>query len=124
MLVVFIEKLKKTRSLCREGTEEDFTKLYRQAEMSWIRDFQQEILKSDKYPQMKSSLGLYQDEEGILRSQGRIGMSSLPYDTRFPILLPKSQYFTKLVILKCHDQVMHNGPWQRPWFKLGQGIGL
>ncbi|XP_068692435.1 uncharacterized protein [Montipora foliosa] len=77
--------------------------------MSWIRDFHQEILKSDKYPQMKSSLALCQDEEGILRSQGRIGMSSLPYDTRFPILLPRSQYFTKLVILKCHDQVMHNG---------------
>ncbi|XP_068726525.1 uncharacterized protein [Montipora capricornis] len=80
--------------------------------MLWIRHVQQEIPKSDKYPQMKSSLGLYRDdrdEEGILRCRGRIGMSSLPYDTRFPILLPRSQYFTKLVILKCHDQVMHNG---------------
>ncbi|XP_068742560.1 uncharacterized protein [Montipora capricornis] len=77
--------------------------------MLWIRHVQQEIPKSDKNPQMKSSLGLYRDEEGILRCRGRIGMSSLLYDTRFPILLPRSQYFTKLVILKCHDQVMHNG---------------
>ncbi|XP_068704703.1 uncharacterized protein [Montipora foliosa] len=107
LVVLFIEKLKRTR--CREGTEEDFTKLYRQAEMMWIRHVQQEIPKSDKYPQRKSLLGLYRDEEGILRCRGRIGMSSLPYDTRFPILLPRSQYFTKLVILKCHDQVMHNG---------------
>ena len=52
LVVLFIEKLKKTRR-SREGTEEDFTKLYRQAEMLWIRHVQQEILKSDKYPQMK-----------------------------------------------------------------------
>ncbi|XP_068713173.1 uncharacterized protein [Montipora foliosa] len=102
LVELFIEKLKKTR--CREGTEEDFTKLCRQAEMMWIRHVQQEILKSNKFTQMKSSLALYQDEEGVLRCQGRIGMSS-----RFPILLPRSQYFTMLVILKCHDQVMHNG---------------
>ena len=87
LMLLFTEKLKTTRS--REGTEEDFTKLYRQAEMLWIRHVQQEILKSDKYPQMKSSLGFYQDK-GILRCQGRIGMSSLLYDTRFPMLLPRS----------------------------------
>ncbi|XP_044171905.1 uncharacterized protein LOC122956303 [Acropora millepora] len=107
LVLSFIEKLKKTRS--REGTEVDFTNLYRQAEMLWIRHVQQEILKSDKYPQRRSSLGLYQDEEGILRCQGRIGMSSLPFDTRFPMLLPRSHYFTELVILECHNQVMHNG---------------
>ena len=85
LVLLFIEKSKKTRS--REGTEEDFTKFYRQTEMLWIRHVQQ---------------------EGIIRCQGRIGMPSLPYDTRFPMLLPRSHYFTKLVILKCHDQVMHN----------------
>ena len=89
--------------------EVDFTKLYRQAEMLWIRHVQREILKSDKYPQKRSSLALYQDEEGILRCQRRTGMSSLPFDTQFPMLLPRSHYFTKLVIFKCHDQVMHNG---------------
>lgn len=57
--------------------EVDFTKLYRQAEMLWIRHVQREILKSDKYPQKRSSLALYQDEEGILRCQRRTGMSSL-----------------------------------------------
>ena len=44
LVVLFIEKLKKTR--CREGTEEDFTKLYRQAEMLGIKQVQQEILKA------------------------------------------------------------------------------
>ena len=78
-------------------------------EKLWIKHVQKEILKSDTYPQMKSSLGLYQDDEGMLRCRGRIGLSSLPHDTRFPILLPRGHHFTKLVILNGHDQVMHNG---------------
>ena len=41
------------------------------------------LLNSDKYQQMKSTLGLYQDSEGVVRCQGRIGLSSLPYDTKF-----------------------------------------
>ena len=107
LVLLFVEKLKKVKS--REEMEEASLRLYRQAEKLWIKYVQKEILKSDKYPQMKSSLGLYQDEEGMLRCQGRIGLSSLPHDTRFPILLPRGHHFTKLVILNCHDQVMHNG---------------
>ena len=107
LVLMFVEKLKKATS--REGMEEDPLRLYRQAEKLWIEHVQKEILKSDKYPQMKSSLGLYQDDEGMLRCRGRIGLSSLPHDTRLPILLPRGHHFTKLVILNCHDQVMNNG---------------
>ena len=97
LILLFVEKLKKAKS--REGIEEDPLRLYRQAEKLWIKHVQKEILKSDTYPQMKSSLGLYQDDEGMLRCRGRTGLSSLPYDTRFPILLPRGR----------HDQVMYNG---------------
>ena len=102
LVLLFVEKLKKVKS--REEMEEDSLRLYRQAEKLWIKHVQY----CEKYPQMKSSLGLYQDEEGMLRCQGRIGLSSLPNDTRFPILLPRGHHFTKLVVLNCHDQVMHN----------------
>ena len=63
------------------------------------------ILNSDKYQQIKSTL----DSEGVVRCQGRIGLSSLPYDTTFLVLLPREHYFTRLVILKCHEQVMQTG---------------
>ncbi len=33
----------------------------------------------------------------------------LPYDTKFPILLPSDHYFTRLVVIRSHEQVMHNG---------------
>ena len=47
---------------------------------------------------MKSTLGLYQDNEGVISCQGRIGLSSLPSDTKFPVLLPRDHYFTKYEI--------------------------
>ena len=106
LVLFFVEKLKKAKS--REGMEEDPLRLSRQAAKLWIKHVQKEIRKSDKYPQMKSSLGLYQDDEGMLRCRGRIGLSSLPHDTRFPILLPRGHHFTKLGIFNCHDQVIRN----------------
>uniref|UniRef100_A0A1I8NL07 Uncharacterized protein n=1 Tax=Musca domestica TaxID=7370 RepID=A0A1I8NL07_MUSDO len=40
----------------------------------------------------------YIDDEGLLRVHGRIdAASSLPYNTRRPIILPHSHVFTKLV---------------------------
>ena len=62
-------------------------------------------LNSNKYQQIKSTL----DSEGVVRCQGRIGLSSLPYVTTFLVLLPREHYFTRLVILKCHEQVMQTG---------------
>ena len=58
---------------------------------------------------MKSTLALYQDSEGVVTCQARIGLSSLPYNTKFPVLLPREHYFARLVILKCHEEDMHNG---------------
>ena len=57
---------------------------------------------------MTSTLALFQESEGIVRCQRRIGLSSLPYDTKFHVLLRREYYFTRLVIPKCHEQVMHN----------------
>ena len=58
---------------------------------------------------MNSTLGLYQDNKDVIRCQGRIGLSSLPSDTKLPVLLPRDHCFTRLAILKCHEQVMDNG---------------
>ena len=54
-------------------------------------------------------LGVSQDELGILRCKGRLGNADLPYDTKFPILLPPEDYFTTLVILDCHRKLFHSG---------------
>ena len=51
---------------------------------------------------------VFQDNHGILRCQGRIHDSPLPFDTKFPILLPKNNVFTGLVVLESHKNVGHN----------------
>ena len=79
------------------------------AERIWIKRVQSKIVNSDKFKHMSSSLSLFEDDEGVVRSRGRIENAPLPYDTRFPILLPRKHPFTDLVILSCHEEVMHNG---------------
>ena len=103
LVLLFVKNLKRGK---KGSTDQDESlQVYKQAEKKWIKHVQKGILNSDKYQQMKSTLGLYKDSEGVVRCQGRIGLSLLPYDTKFPVLLPREHYFTRLVILKCHEQV-------------------
>ena len=82
-MLLFIKKLQRRRDGSTD--QEESLQVYKQAE-KWIKHVQKGILNSDKYQQMKSTLGLYQDSEGVVRCQGRIGLSSLPYDTKLPVL--------------------------------------
>ena len=50
-------------------------------------------------------LGVFKDEDGVLRCKGRIKNSSLPYSGKFPILLPRKQHFTRLLIAQSHENV-------------------
>lgn len=79
------------------------------AERKWIKELQVLMKRSEKFKQTKLSLHLYEDEDGILRCRGRIDNAPLPHDSKFPILLPADHHLTNLVILRCHDDVMHNG---------------
>ena len=58
---------------------------------------------------MKMSLQLFKDDDGQLRCRGRLDNSPLPYESKFPVLLPSDHHFTKLIILRCHYEVLHNG---------------
>ena len=59
---------------------------------------------------MKKQLGLYQDADGILRCQGRIDQATMISESaRRPVLLPKNERFTHLVIEKVHKQNLHCG---------------
>ena len=41
--------------------------------------------------------------------KGRIGNSSLPHNSKCPILLNRKHYLTKLIVLSCHNRVKNNG---------------
>ena len=64
--------------------------------------------KIGKAPELVKKLGLFL-EEGFIRCKGRIDNAELSYSARFPFLLPKKHWFTKLIIEECHQQALHGG---------------
>ncbi|XP_017476339.1 PREDICTED: uncharacterized protein LOC108366430 [Rhagoletis zephyria] len=53
-------------------------------------------------------LSLYTDKDGVLRVQGRIdAASSLPFETRHPIILPSRHALTKLLVAYHHNSFKH-----------------
>ena len=48
-------------------------------------------------------------KEDIIRCRGRLQYTDLPHDTKFPILIPKDNYLTTLIVQSMHKQVMHGG---------------
>jgi hypothetical protein len=76
----------------------------------WIKDEQRLLKKQDNYGNIRSSLQLFESEDGLLRLKGRFANSSLQYQEQFPIILRnKDSYFTRLVILDAHETTMHHG---------------
>ena len=50
------------------------------------------------------------DDTGILRCNGRLQYSDyLPYDVKFPIILPKNSDVTSLIVKHFHDMYDHKG---------------
>ena len=90
----------------------------RNAEKLWLRSVQYCCFQEEhdhlsglntKECQLVKQLGLFQDEEGIIRCQGRINQSSAPQTSKQPVLLPNKHYFTDLVIVAHHASVHHDG---------------
>lgn len=54
-------------------------------------------------------LGLYLDNDQLIRCRGRIHNSSLEYGTKHPLFLPKAHRFTQLIIEYCHVNTLHGG---------------
>lgn len=76
--------------------------------------YQAEIndLRLRKSVQRKSkiiSLNPFLDKNGVLRVSGRLVHSNLGFDEKHPIVLPKVNKFTDLVINAAHIEMMHGG---------------
>ena len=49
------------------------------------------------------------DAEGVLRVGGRLANSSLPFEMKFPVILPRRSHVTTLIIKYFHDKIRHQG---------------
>ena len=61
------------------------------------------------YKQLEKDLNLQKDEQNIIRCRGRLKNAPMKYDTKYPVILPKSSKFTELVVKYYHKLVFHNG---------------
>jgi hypothetical protein len=80
-----------------------------QAEILWIKEVQGQLEKNRNFLKWKAQLRLFKDESKIWRCGGRLAHAELPYETKHPVVLPGSHYFTKLVVKRAHERVFHNG---------------
>ena len=90
------------------------------SEMHFVRLAQQEEFR-DEIQALKSGKGLpgqskllplkpVTDEEGALRCDGRLKFADcLPWEARYPIILPRNHQITKLIIKDSHEKNQHGG---------------
>ncbi|KAL5488551.1 hypothetical protein EMCRGX_G017505, partial [Ephydatia muelleri] len=79
------------------------------AELYWIQACQRVSVHNKKFEEWTKQFGLYLDDANLWRCKGRLSCADLPEATKHPIFLPSGHYFTTLLILDCHQRVMHGG---------------
>ena len=54
-------------------------------------------------------LNVFVENNSLLLCGGRVNNANVPYDVKCPYLIPKTHYFTKLVVIYAHSVVLHIG---------------
>ena len=102
----FVRNLK-TRVGRGECLEELTVAELNEAKLDWCKYEQNFIVKEKHFEKQKLGLNLFCDEKGISKSKTRVILGQLKYFQEYPILLRRNSYFTRLVILQCHEDVHH-----------------
>ena len=87
----------------------DFGELnrYEYSRKLWIINEQKaDEMRNPDFQKIKANLRIYV-ENGIMRCRGRLSNSYLPYDTKFPIYIPRESHLGKLLITVAHESVFH-----------------
>ncbi|XP_071123186.1 uncharacterized protein [Mytilus edulis] len=61
-----------------------------------------------KYPRIRQ-LGLFIDDDGLVRCNGRIHNAPISENTKFPYLIPANYPLTKLIVMDAHERSLHSG---------------
>jgi len=114
MVLRFIRKLKKEKisGLITPKEIENVEKMWILSEQKRCFEDVFVSISENKSNNLKKQLGLYSDDSGILRCQGRLQNSDLTESAKRPILLPKNSKVTELVFTKSICIVVYCKPWQ------------
>ena len=89
------------------------------AQMEWIKDAQKTPNEKANFKKQKESLGML---DGILVCKGGLENSDLQLEAKFPIILPKEDRFTDIVVQDCHERVHHGGVRSTLWLSYGNNL--
>lgn len=73
--------------------------------------FKEEIARINKGipPQSLQKLLPFVGDLGLLRVGGRLKFANLPYDSRHPVILPKTAHITRVLVEYYHKMYLHAG---------------
>ena len=66
-------------------------------------------LSKGKKDNLQRQLNLKLDENGIIRCYGRFANAEITQGAKSPKILPRKEYFTKLIVEYYHQRVLHSG---------------
>lgn len=71
----------------------------------------EELTKNGRVKKRSSLITLspFLDEKGLIRVGGRLQNASLTNNTKHPIIIPKNQHITKLLVSEAHTKTLHGG---------------
>ena len=104
----FLHNLKSRRNENKASGPQS-TEEYEAAEVLWFREMQLTVVNSPRCENLKKQFGLYPDDNGLIRCDGRLQNATIPFNAKHPILLPADHHLTVLIIRDCHKRVLHNG---------------
>ena len=112
LVIRFIEKLKKLKT--ENGSLKAAEIVI--AEQKWIAYIQTEhyndiivSIREKKTNKCQNKLDLYVDKQGLLGCGGRLGNAEISEGARHPLLLPKQNKLTDIIIEHCHKKTLHAG---------------
>ena len=106
LVMQFIETLKMKR--VPSAQREDRCCIMK-AEKYLIKVSQVALQQNKDFALWKLQFDLFVDEDGIWRCRGRLANAGLPTCTVFPILLDTKSHITHLIVMACHERIMHGG---------------
>jgi hypothetical protein len=75
-----------------------------QAEELWLKDIQFQLMSKAKTRKWEREFGLYRDERGILRCEGRLKNAELTTMQKHPAMLDAEHYVTSLIVRDIHEE--------------------
>ena len=112
LVLRFINKLKvASKGQSERGVTPDVSELTEvelaNAENVWLKDAQKSVKFQANYRRLQHELGLFEDENGVLRCNGRVANAEIPEQSKFPAFVPRESGLVRLLVMGSHRAVHH-----------------